>query len=412
MNNKNIGVITLCGLIIGSVLGSGIVLLPPLAYKMIGEWSILAWIFIMLLGVVFAYVFIFLSLKSPGNEGVAIAVGNTLGNFWRELTSNFLSTAVCFGPTAILITASEFLKNFSFLSNINVMMLAFGLEIVCVSILTSGVKTLARITLILTGFTAVLLTLGSVYTLLFSSNIHFSGNQFSLSSFTHTLLLLFWAIIGWEVVGNYIEDIKDPEKTLKKAMTISIIVIVFLYLIVALSLQNISSKEYTITAIMAPLFGSLAAPLISVIASCLCICTYLMVVGGVSRMNASRATKNKLPGFLACLNKSGSPINVIMSYFTIHCFILLLAYLKILNLDEIVTAANVFFLSNALIGLFTGFKLLKNIKLRIAIIILIASFIFLLFRASVWSLSLLIMIFVLTLYYQFDVLNKHLTKAD
>lgn len=77
--NRSIGVVTLCGLIVGPVLGSGIVLLPPIAYKVIGQWSILAWIVIMALGIVFAYVFVFLSLKSPGNEGIAIAVGNTLG---------------------------------------------------------------------------------------------------------------------------------------------------------------------------------------------------------------------------------------------------------------------------------------------------------------------------------------------
>ncbi|MDP4143401.1 MAG: hypothetical protein Q8936_02800 [Bacillota bacterium] len=129
--NSNIGIITLCGLIVGPILGSGILLLPPVAYGIIGSWAILAWIIIMALGAVFAYVFIFLTLKSPGNEGVAIAVGDTLGGFWRELTSNFLTTAVCFGPVAVVMTASGFIKNFSLFSNVPTELIAFVIELIC-----------------------------------------------------------------------------------------------------------------------------------------------------------------------------------------------------------------------------------------------------------------------------------------
>ena len=344
--SKNIGTITLSGLIVVPVLGSGIVLLPPLAYKLIGKWAIAAWIIIMLLGIIFAYVFIFLSLKSPGNEGVAIAVGNTLGNFWRELTSNFLTAAVCFGPTAVLITAADFLKNFSFFSNIKVEMIAFGMEFICALILICGIKALAKFTLILTALTAALLFSGSIYTLIFASNVHAPQTSFSFSKFGYTLLLLFWAIIGWEIIGNYIEDIENPKSSLVKAMTISLTVIISLYITVALSVQNVSSNSHDILAIMTPLFGSFSLPIITIVASGLCICTYLMIVGGVSRMSAKRASSNKLPVYLSYINKYGSPVNAIITLVAIHFVVLSLASANLLSLDKIVTCANVFFLSN------------------------------------------------------------------
>ncbi|OBR89674.1 inner membrane protein YjeH [Clostridium ragsdalei P11] len=403
--SKNIGTITLCGLIVGPVLGSGIVLLPPLAYKLIGKWAIPAWIIIMLLGIIFAYVFVFLSLKSPGNEGVAIAIGNVFGNFFRELTSNFLTAAVCFGPTAVLITAANFLKSFSIFSNIKVEMIAFGMEIICALILICGVKTLAKFTLILTGLTAALLFCGSIYTLIFASNVHAPETSFSFSKFGYTLLLLFWAIIGWEIIGNYIEDIKNPKMTLIKAMTISLIVIISLYITVALSVQNVSSSNHDILAIMTPLFGSFSLPIIAVAASGLCMCTYLMIVGGVSRMSAKRAANNKLPFYLSYINKNGSPINAIITLVCIHLVVLSLAAANFLSLDKIVTCANVFFLSNAIVCLAAGFKLLHNIKLKIAVSILIVSFTLLLFKAALWSISLLIIVILLSLYS-----NKRLNK--
>ncbi|MCC9293460.1 APC family permease [Clostridium sp. WLY-B-L2] len=396
--SKNIGTITLSGLIAGSVLGSGIILLPPIAYKLVGGWAIAAWIIIMLLGIIFAYVFIFLSLKSPGNEGVAIAVGNAFGGFFRELTSNFLTAAVCFGPTAVLITAADFLKNFSLFSNIKVEIIAFGMEIICALVLMYGVKALGKFTLVLTGFTAVLLFCGSMYTLIFASDIHVYQTSFSISKFGYTLLLLFWAIIGWEVVGNYIEDIKNPKKTLIEAMTVSLIVIISLYIIVALSIQNVSAGNHDILAIMTPLFGSFSLPVITIAASGLCMCTYLMVVGGVSRMSAQRAANNKLPAYLSYMNRYESPTKAIITLVCIHFAVLSLSAANLINMDKIITCANVFFLSNAIIGLAAGFKLLHGIKLKIAISILIISFVLLLFKAALWSLLLLISVILLSVY--------------
>ena len=402
--NKNIGLITLCGLIIGPILGSGIVLLPSIAYSNIGDWAILAWIIIMLLGIVFAYVFTFLSLESPGNEGVAIAVGNTLGLFFRELCSNFLTTAVCFGPVAVLITASTFLKNIYFLKNVNLEWIALALIIICILVLIRGVKSIGKFNLIFTGFTAVILFFGSAYTLFFSSRFHPLQSTFSFSKFGYTLLLLFWAIVGWEVVGNYIEDIKNPKKTLMKAMTISLIVITFLYLIVALSLQTFDGNTYDIISIMTPLLGSFAIPIIGIMASGLCVSTYLMIVGGVTRMSAKRSENNKLPYYLSKVNKHGSPVYAIITLSCIHLFMLILVSYNVLNLDSLVSCANVFFLSNAIIGLSAGFKLLQNIKLKISILILITSFALLILKADIWSKFLLIIVFLLSLY-----LNKKAT---
>jgi len=402
--NKNIGLITLCGLIIGPILGSGIVLLPPIAYSNIGDFAILAWIIIMLLGIVFAYVFTFLSLESPGNEGVAIAVGNTLGLFFRDLCSNFLTAAVCFGPVAVLITASTFLKNIYFLKNVNLEWIALALIIICILVLIRGVKSIGKFNLIFTGFTAVILFFGSAYTLFFSSRFHPLQSTFSFSKFGYTLLLLFWAIVGWEVVGNYIEDIKNPKKTLMKAMTISLIVITLLYLIVALSLQTFDGNTYDIISIMTPLLGSFAIPVIGIMASGLCISTYLMIVGGVTRMSAKRSENNKLPSYLSKVNKHGSPVYAIITLSCIHLFMLILVSYNVLNLDSLVSCANVFFLSNAIIGLSAGFKLLRNIKLKISILILITSFTLLILKADIWSKFLLIIVFLLSLY-----LNKKAT---
>jgi len=389
MQTKNkLGLLSLCGLIIGPILGSGIVLLPPIAYKIVGKWAIISWIIIMLLGIVFAYVFTYLSLKSPGNEGVAIAVGKTLGMFWRELSENFLTTAACFGPVAVIVTASGFLKKFPILSDLKVELIAFFLILLCLIILILGVKTLGVLTLVLTGFTAILLFFGSLYTLIFYSYIRLPEKSFPLNDFGYTLLLLFWAIVGWEVLGSYIEDIHNPKKTLMRAMVISVSAITIIYLMVSFAVQSTITREPSVAAIMFPLFGSFTVPIMGIIASGLCISTYLMIVGAVTKMSAARSIKKRLPLYLSHLNKMGSPYNAICTIGLIHFFMLILLALNVLSVDSLVGCANVFFISNAIIGLISGFRLLENIKLRILISMLIFCFILLLFNANIWSLIL------------------------
>jgi len=400
--NEGIGLFSLCGLIIGPIIGSAILLLPPIIYAKIGDWAIVAWLVIMVLGSVFAYVFIYLSLKSPGNEGVALAVGKMLGPFWQELCSNFLTTAVFFGPMAVLLTAAGFLKNFSFLKTVNSEIIVCILVFICIGLLVSGVKSFARFNLLVTACTVVTLAAGSLYTLVTVADIQVPQTMVSLPDFGYSLLLLFWAIVGWEVIGNYIEDIKNPEKTLRKAMTISVIIITGVYLLVALALQSFLG-EHTIIAIMQPLFGSLAVPFLSIVAAGLCISTYLMIVGAVTRMNAKRAGNGRLPAYLAKTNRYGSPVNAIFTLVGIHMITLSLVAGGILTMDSLVACANVFFLTNAMIGLAAGFRILDNVKLKFAIFILLIAFAALLSKATLWSL----LIFVLVVFVSWKAHRRH-----
>lgn len=395
MTNKtaNIGLFTLCGLIIGPIIGSGIVLLPAVIYERIGDWAILGWTLTMLLGAVFAYVFIFLSLKSPGNEGVALAVGKALGPFWQELCSNFLTTAVCFGPVAVLLTAAKFLQNLPFFATIPQDLITFFLILGGAALLLSGTKSFSRFNLIVTAATIISLVFASFYSIATSSQLELPHTAFPTNDFGYALLLLFWAIVGWEVVGNYIEDIKNPRQTLLKAMTISLFFIIVSYLSVALALQS-SSEGHDIVILMQPLFGHFAAPAIGIIAAGLCISTYLMIVGAVTRMSAKRAANGRLPAFLSKENSFLSPSHAILTLTTIHLFMLSLIVLQILTVDRLIAAANVFFLSNAIIGLAAGFQLLENRCLKAAIAILILAFFLLLFNAKPWCILLFLLVFI------------------
>ena len=64
-NTNKLNTLTLSGLIIGPILGSGLILLPPMLYYMVGDFSLIVWTIILSLGFVFALIFrVFIAKKN------------------------------------------------------------------------------------------------------------------------------------------------------------------------------------------------------------------------------------------------------------------------------------------------------------------------------------------------------------
>ncbi|PMU58232.1 amino acid permease, partial [Pseudomonas sp. GP01-A3] len=130
--------------------------------------------------------------------------------------------------------------------------------------------------------------MGSLHSLLtVDGNITLS-KPITVSDFGQSLLLLFWALIGWEVIGSYSLEVKTPERTIPKAVALSFSIIAVVSLTVALAFQWIhSDSQSTANQSLAPLleslFGNWATPIISTITIALCISTVLLVIGAVSR---------------------------------------------------------------------------------------------------------------------------------
>ena len=112
MQSKKLNTFTLSGLIIGPILGSGVILLPPLLYNNIGSFSLVIWFCILFLGFIFALVFGKLAILFPGDGGVSLATKEVMGKKYQLLTSFYLICAVFFGPVAVLLIAAQFIQEY------------------------------------------------------------------------------------------------------------------------------------------------------------------------------------------------------------------------------------------------------------------------------------------------------------
>jgi len=361
---KSLNVWTLSGLMIGPILGSGIVLLPPVAYRLLGDQAVWAWLLVLLVGAGFAAVFIRLALRTRSDTGVASLVAREWGPLGGELASNYLTGAVMFGAPPVLLTAARLWpQNLS--GGLPALTLAFVLMLVVVALLLAGLTAFSRLSLALSSATAALLLAGSLTTLLRTPAVPLP--PLHEADFGPALLLLFWAIVGWEVIGGYSNQVRTPEKAIPLAGVLSLVAVTAVYLCVAAALQALPGDP-TVADLFQPLFGP-AGPLVAgVLGGGLCLVSVLMFSGAVTRMTAQRARERALPRWLG--DSGGTPRRASLVFGLTTTAALTLVGLNWTTLEDLVSMANLFFLGNALLGLAAAWKLLPGVFWKALVVLL------------------------------------------
>jgi APA family basic amino acid/polyamine antiporter len=400
MKNRKMGPIQLGGLLAGAVLGSGVIMLPPMAEARLGEWSVVAWLIIMALGAVFASLFARLAVAYPGSEGVPIAIREAFGEKAGQLASNYIICAVFVGPVAVIMTAADSIAHAFNLSTAQISSSAAVIILICAFILLRRVTFVSTISLIASITIGLIMISGSITTISLTPVSPLPIGQPDITALGSTLLLLFWAIIGWEIIGNYSMEVRNPKRTIPLATILGVSTVSIVYLMAGWAMHSIAKSNHgslNVAQIVEPLLHGYASFTVMLITCSLCICTYLMIMGGVSRLIASLALKGKLPLILAKTNANNAPSSAILLLCGIHILNLLLLHTEVVSLEGLVSFANVFFLANSLIAVGAALKILKSPVVRISCIILCIGFSTLLLFSSIWPLMTLVAISIVTL---------------
>lgn len=360
MSARKLGPVLLTGFIIGPILGSGIIILPPLAYELLGNWALPAWVVITVVGALFASVFGSLSVLFPGDSGVSQCVAEAFGSRARTLTSFFLLGAVCVGPVAVALTAAKYMGLEGFVRDGFV---AAGLVVVIWALLLRRITSLGGAAFVLSTGAAVLLLVGGIGSLASGAPVPLPATPFEPARFGYGLLLLFWTVVGWEIIGNYSAEIRDPQRTIPRSVALSVAVIAGVTLVVAAAMQGVGGRS--MTDILVPVFGPGSALLLSVLAVALCLVTELAFTGAVARLVSAMAADGVLPAMLGLRNSAGAPAAAATALTAIHLAVLGLNLSGVLGLEDLVAMANAFFLSNAIMALLAGTRVLASGTMRV-----------------------------------------------
>ena len=373
------------------------ILLPPLLFNSIGNYSLFIWLFIAFLGFAFALVFGKLAILYPGDSGVSLATKEAMGKKYQLLTSFYLIFAVFFGPVAVLLIAAQFLQEYFI--GVNPAIIAFGIYIFTYLLLLVRIDFLGKLMLVVTSLVTLIFLISSIFILSDVDKFIFTLPKLGISEIGYSFLLAFWAIVGWEVIGNYSKDIENT-KTLTNAVIFSATIVSLVYLLLSSAIcfgnfENKSSEVFKLIWIIEPIFKEYSNILLTSISVILCVGTLILFVGGVARLISSL----KFTAYSSKHISSGSPIGALNILAFIHIITLIFVYFDIFNISDLVTFANGFFIANAIIGLVTAIILFKNGILRYSAFLLSILFFIILLYSNIFILLAIFSLFLFT-YFQ------------
>jgi amino acid efflux transporter len=393
--HKKLNTLTLSGLIIGPILGSGVILLPAMLYNMIGNYSLIIWTAILSLGFIFALIFGRLAILYPGDGGVSLATKEALGKKYQLLTSFYLICAVFFGPVAVLLIAGQFIK--PYFPDTSVVLLGFYIYVITYILLLLKIDFIGKLMLIVSSAITLIFLISSINILLQTSSFEFFIPSIELSQVGYSFLLAFWAIVGWEVIGNYSNEVNET-KTLTNSVIFSAITVSLVYILICLAIvfgdfEHKNIDKFKLIWLIEPIFKSYSNMILSSVSIILCIGTLILFVGGVARLISSL----KLTSYTSSKHLSNkTPIGALNLLSLIYIITLILVYFKILTLDNLVAFADGFFIANAIIGLITAIVLFQKGFLKYSSIFLTLVFFIILLFSNIFILITIISLFVFT----------------
>ncbi|POB09076.1 APC family permease [Sulfobacillus sp. hq2] len=375
------------GLTIAGVLGSGVLILPEVTAQMAGPAAMVAWLTMACLAIPTAWTFGRLGTRYPDAGGIASYVRAAFGDrAGRMVGILYLGTVPVAAPAAALIGAG-YMGALLHWSNGAIVLLAAALLVTALVINLLGVEWSGKTaTGIVLGISALLVAaVASAVTAVHWRNF----GPFSPHGWWpvgQSIALLYWAFVGWEMVGHLAEEFVDPVHNIPKSLGLAVVVIDVLYLSVVT--VTIGTKSYDMGHSGAGLaklvglgLGPWGAMLTAVIALLITYGTMHTYIAGFSRLVYAQSRLGDLPPYFSKLHDTWhTPYRVLAMLVIPFAIVLGAKALFDVSLATLIAWPSAVFIALYLLAMASAWRLLKAPTERFAALIVglvsFAAFIF------------------------------------
>ena len=288
-------------LVVGAIIGADVYVASALGAKLLGPFSLVVWVVAGIIAIVIALCFAQCAALLPkvgGPYAYAHAAWGTFAGFivgWSLYLAEWLSLAVF--PVAFTNYLMYFFPHLNWATQ-DVVKVLFVFFLIATNII--GVKAAGRTNDVLTLVKLVPLLFFAVIGLMFiASNAgiavgHYSPfAPFGFGGFGAALVLIFWAYAGFEISTIPAEEIRDPEKTIPRAIVIGILIVTVFYLVTNVVLFGVMSST-SLGVSSAPLASATNTALLAIIPAIALIGA--VIVGGGALISVSGSDESGMIG--------------------------------------------------------------------------------------------------------------------
>lgn len=316
--SKKIGFWSVFAIVIGSQIGSGILMLPA-NLTPYGLYSILGWLISGAGAICLALVFAGLCTRFPKTGGPHAYIKETFGLSTAFFTGWTYWVISWFSTTAVVIASIGYLSPFIGNQSPHVYLaLEVALLIAITGLNLKGVKIAGKAGFILTLLKIVPLVLLPIAAFWYFDAHHFVTKPAvdvlpTASKLAQVTMLTLWGFIGLEVATTSAGSVENPSKTIPRAIIFGTICTAIIYLINSVGIMGLL-PENVLEISKAPyidasqyLFGGSWHLVIAIIASIICIGTLNAWMLASGQVALGLAEDYLLPGRFAKKNKHDAP---------------------------------------------------------------------------------------------------------
>lgn len=307
-NNRTIGLFGAVSIGVGGMVGGGIFAVLGEAVSLAHGATVVAFFLAGIVALLTSYSYAKLSVKFQTKGGTVSFIDNAFGH-------NLLSGSVNFMLwLSYLVTISLYAVAFSsyaqalFLSNSNSFFNHFFISLaVCLPLLINLISAylVSKSETVIVVIKVLLLILIIVASVPFLDMQRLSVSRWD-SNFSILVagMIIFVAYEGFELISNSAEDIKIPKKNLPKAFYSSVLLVIALYLLIAVTAigavnenQLLQAKDYALAIAAKPALGQTGFTIVAIAALLATFSAINATIYGNGRLGYILAIDGELPSF-------------------------------------------------------------------------------------------------------------------
>jgi amino acid transporter len=321
---RSLGLFELVSLGVGGTIGSGIFVVPGVAAKLSGPWSLLAWLIVALSASCVLLSLAYVSFRFTSSNGFYSLFSSVFGaRFAVPLIILYLISSV-FGISTIAAGIGQYISYFG-ISNVLLIEIAIIGAFCWLNI--SGISLSGMTENILTTLKIIPLVI-IAFLLIPSINIDNFVPQtpVTYTGFLATIIIVYWPFTGFEISAIPVEETREP-KIIRRSLILVMAIVVSVYLLLNVSLigsvgaEALAASPAPIATAAGILFirsGSFVA-LIGIVAMLSAINAYII---GTSRILQSMSARFSIPK-IRDLTPRGTPASALIAGCAISAALLL-----------------------------------------------------------------------------------------
>lgn len=354
-------------LTIGAVLGAGILVLPAIAADMAGPASLVSWLLMGIFSLPMVIAIGSMSSRFPDSGGMATYVRQALGHNASQITGILMLTAMPFGMPVTALVGAHYLGSIFDWSSVGIHLAAAGLLLTAIALNYRGIELLGR-TQVFVISSILFILIMTVWSAL--PQIHSSAFTTFLPHgwipVGRAMTLLFFAFIGWEMIGHLAEEFKNPLRDIPLSLGVAVLLVNALYFSVAFA--TVGTEVYlagnpitAIVTLVAFRWGDMAGSLVAFLGLIVCYCPVHTYVAGFSRLVYAQARDGNFPKYLSRLHPDYQTPHMALVFFApIYLFILFLSYQFAWDLKPLLSIPCANFLVVYILGMVSAARIIPT----------------------------------------------------